>query len=161
MVRNTSGKYDTQPKCLILDMLNKLRCHIHFKFSTNQITWFRLLIKNHILNDKQCRSRSVAIFRSQQIWIYTVCKGRVYLGSAGQGLIFTTLWANSVNDNLMIFFLLFTEKRHWHSCKLSSRDSLHEMSKPVFWKKKIKIHISTCRLLKFSPSILSVFHMHG
>ena len=24
--------------------------------------------------------------RSQLIWIYTVCKGRVYLGSAGQGL---------------------------------------------------------------------------
>ena len=24
--------------------------------------------------------------RSQQIWIYTVCKGRVYPGSAGQGL---------------------------------------------------------------------------
>ena len=27
-----------------------------------------------ILNDKQCRSRSVCFFRSQLIWIYTVCK---------------------------------------------------------------------------------------
>ena len=26
------------------------------------------------------------LLRSQLIWIYTVCKGRVYLGSAGQGL---------------------------------------------------------------------------
>ena len=26
------------------------------------------------------------LFRSQLIWIYTVCKGRVYPGSAGQGL---------------------------------------------------------------------------
>ena len=26
---------------------------------------------------------------SQLIWIYTVCKGKVYLGSAGQGLINT------------------------------------------------------------------------
>ena len=30
---------------------------------------------------------SVGFFRSQLIWIYTVCKGRVHLGSAGQGLI--------------------------------------------------------------------------
>ena len=40
----------------------------------------------HILNDKQCRSRSDGFFRSQLIWIYTVCKGRTYPGSAGQGL---------------------------------------------------------------------------
>ena len=32
-----------------------------------------------IINDKQCRSRSVG-------WIYTVCKVRVYPGSAGLGL---------------------------------------------------------------------------
>ena len=43
-------------------------------------------MQNHILNDKQCRSRSVGFFRSQLIWISTVCKGRVYPGSAGQGL---------------------------------------------------------------------------
>ena len=55
--------------------------------SANQITWSRLLIKIHTLNDKQRRSKSVGFFRSQLIWIYTVCKGRVYLGSAGEGLI--------------------------------------------------------------------------
>ena len=32
------------------------------------------------------RSRSVGFFRSQLIWIYTVCKGRVYPGSTGTGL---------------------------------------------------------------------------
>ena len=33
---------------------------------------------------KQCRSRSVGFFRSQLIWIYTVCKGKVYIpDSAG------------------------------------------------------------------------------
>ena len=67
-------------------MLNKLRCHAHFLFSTNQITWSRLLIQIHILNDKQCKSRSVSFFRSQQIWIYTVFKDRAYPGSAGPGL---------------------------------------------------------------------------
>ena len=45
----------------------------------------RLLIQIHILNDKQCKSRSVGFFRSQLIWIYTVCKDRAYPGSAGQG----------------------------------------------------------------------------
>ena len=33
------------------------------------------------------RIRDAIFFRSQLIWIYTICKGRVYLGSAGQGLI--------------------------------------------------------------------------
>ena len=49
------------------------------------------LIQIHILKDKQCRSRSVGFFtvgfwRSQLIWSYTVCKGKVYPGSAGPGL---------------------------------------------------------------------------
>ena len=35
-------------------------------------------------NSKECRSKSVGFLL---IWIYTVCKGRVYPGSAGQGLI--------------------------------------------------------------------------
>ena len=69
---------------LTLVMLNKLR---FFQFSANQITWSRLLIQIHILSGKQCRSRSVGFFfRHQLMWIYTVCKGRAYLGSAGQGL---------------------------------------------------------------------------
>ena len=35
---------------------------------------------------QKCISRSVSFFRSRMIWIYTVCKRWVYLGSAGQGL---------------------------------------------------------------------------
>ena len=85
-------RWNFYPACsaLTLVLLNKLRCHVHFKFSANQITWSRLLIKIHILNGKKCRSRSVGFFRSQLIWIYTVCKGRTYLGSAGLGLILTS-----------------------------------------------------------------------
>ena len=65
---------------------NKLRCFNHFQVSANQISWFRLLIQIHILNnDKQCRSRSVGFFRSLPIWIYTVCKCRAYAGSARSG----------------------------------------------------------------------------
>ena len=70
---------------LTLVLLNKLRCHAHFYFSANQITWSRLLVQIQIFNGKQCRSRSVG-FR-QLIWIYTVCQGRVYPGSAGLGLM--------------------------------------------------------------------------
>ena len=65
---------------LTLVQLNKLRCYTLFKFSANQITWSRLLIWIHIVNGKQCRSRSVGFLD------LLVCKGRVYLGSAGQGL---------------------------------------------------------------------------
>ena len=72
---------------LTLVMLDKLRCHIHFKFSDSHITWSRLLIQIHFLIDKQCRSRSVGFWRSQLIWICTVCKSRIYPGSAGQGLM--------------------------------------------------------------------------
>ena len=71
---------------LTLVLLNKLRCHAYFQFSANQITWSNLLIQINILNGKQCRSRSVGFFRSQLIWIYTVCKDKVYPGSAGLGL---------------------------------------------------------------------------
>ena len=42
-----------------------------------------LAISVHILNGKQCRTRSVGFFRSQLIWICTVCTDRVYPGSAG------------------------------------------------------------------------------
>ena len=57
----------------------------------NQITWSRLLIQFHILNGNHCRSRSVDCFRSQLIWVYNVCKGRAYPGSAEPGIIITTL----------------------------------------------------------------------
>ena len=64
-------------------------CFFFFFFlrSANQITWSGMLIWIHIRNGKQCRSRSVGFFRSQLIWVYIVCKGRVYPDSAGQGLI--------------------------------------------------------------------------
>ena len=58
---------------LTLAMLNKLRCHAHFSFSANQITWSRLLIQIHILSGKQCGSRSVGFFRNNLLpmeWIW-------------------------------------------------------------------------------------------
>ena len=51
-------------------------------------------------------------------------------------IMFTTLWAFSVDDKLMIFFLYFHENRIRHFMLIvSSGDNLHEMSYPVFWEK--------------------------
>ena len=58
-----SPAYDQKVKVTNLEiyvkvLLNKLSCHAHFQFSANQMMWSRLLIQIHILNGKQCRSRS-------------------------------------------------------------------------------------------------------
>ena len=51
-------------------------------------------------------------------------------------LTVTTLWANSVDAKVMIFFLFFPENRIRHFMQIvSTGDNLHEMSKPVFWEK--------------------------
>ena len=51
-----------------LVLLNKLRCHTHFWLSANQITWSRVLIQIHILEDKQLRSRSVGFFTGSTLF---------------------------------------------------------------------------------------------
>ena len=48
--------------------------------------------------------QTVQIFRSQLIWIYTVCKGGAYLGSAGQWLKFS-LGFNLIH--VMVFCFVF------------------------------------------------------
>ena len=56
--------------------------------------------------------------------------------SSNNSLTFTTLWAFSADDRLMIFFLFFPENRIWHFMQIVSLgDNLHEMSNPVFWEK--------------------------
>ena len=63
----------------------------------------------HIFDDKLCRSRSVGFVRSQLIWIYTVCKGRAYPGSAGQGLIdtFKSCFIGLISIEYIITMLAF------------------------------------------------------
>ena len=62
--------------------------------------------------------QTVQIQISWLLQIYTVCKSRVYPVSAGQGLIFITLWNNLTDDKLMIFFLFFPENRQMQNCFL-------------------------------------------
>ena len=157
-------------------VLNKSRCHAHFWVSVHQITLFRLLIQFHVLNDKQCRSRSVGFFRSQLIWIYTVCKGRVYPGSAGQGfLTCPTLWVYSADDKLIIFFvfsqkigfivketicikcqgLLMEEKFACRRQFTFPEETDCMMCQSLFYGKNKK-NIPKCHLLKFLPRVLCI-----
>ena len=99
--KNSSKLYFMASKYILTHvLLNKLRCHTYFQFTANQITSSGFLLKICIPNGKQCRSRSIGFFRSQLIWIYTVWKGRVYPGSAGQGL--SKVYAS--NQNLFLIF---------------------------------------------------------
>ena len=41
-----------------------------------QITWYKVVVQIHNLNDKQRRSWSDGFFESQLIWIYTIDNGR-------------------------------------------------------------------------------------
>ena len=83
-------------------------------------SWSRLLIYTQIVNGKQCRSRSVGFIRSQLIWICTVCKGRVYLGSAGLELILAKLFFSFFFFFLfLVFFLFIYLFFHVLSCSLS------------------------------------------
>ena len=56
------------------------------------------------------------------------------------------LWANTVDNKLMIVFVFFPENRIYHIMQivslgdnlLSLGDNLHELLNPIFWKKKIR-----------------------
>ena len=47
-----------------------------------------------------------------------------------------------------IVFLVFPENKIWHFMQIVSGNNLHELSNPVFWKKKKEKNISICGLLK-------------
>ena len=70
---------------LTLALLNKLRKHPLW-FLANQITWSRLLIQIYILNDKQCRSRSVAFSEASWSGPSQFGKAGHNTGSEGPGL---------------------------------------------------------------------------
>ena len=67
-------------------------------------------------------ANSTIFFRGQLIWIYTVCKGRVYLDSAGLGLrkwLLCTLNKNISRRHPEIFFTLTQKRGHDISSKFT------------------------------------------
>ena len=90
------------------------------------------------------RNSVVSIFRIN-ILIVGICKHTLGLHCWKTFfvlLIFTTLWAYSSDDRLIMcccFFsdIFFPENRLCHFMHIVFKgDSLHEMSKLIFWKKK-------------------------
>ena len=53
--------------------------------------------------------QTVQIYRTQLIWIYTVCKGRAYPGSAGLGLI--------LFYSIIYYYIIFYSYRELKSAK--------------------------------------------
>ena len=69
-------------------------------------------------------------------WQFVLDMGSQSQEANGDNLTFTTLWAFSADDKMMLFFLFFPENRIWHFMQIVSLgDNLHEMSNPVFWEK--------------------------
>ena len=64
------------------------------------------------------------------------------VGKFGKELTLSTLWENSADNKLMIFFIYFPG------------DNLHEYQ--ILFSEKNKKNISKCRLLNFLPSMQSV-----
>ena len=63
--------------------------------------------------------------------VWGTCSGKLT-----ESLIFTTLWANSAENKLVILFLFFPENRILHYIQIVSVwDNLHDMSNTVFWEK--------------------------
>ena len=89
-------------KSLTLVMLNKLRCHAHFQFSANQIIWSRLLIWIHILNGKQCRSRSVGFLETN--WSGSTRLQRQDISGFSRTKV-NTHWADSIDDKIVVIYL--------------------------------------------------------
>ena len=100
-------------RALTLVMLNKLRCQAFFKFSAKQV----YLIQNVDINSHtEWQTVKIQISWSQLIWIFAVCKSRVYPGSAGQGL------------RVKLFFFFFPENRFRHVMQIVFLDNLLDMS---------------------------------
>ena len=74
----------------------------------------------------------ISWLQSQLIWIYTVCKGRVYPGSAGQGLICSFIRTSTVRSygvqifrvNMLTLVLLNKLRCHIHFLIFSQSDYL-------------------------------------
>ena len=118
---------------------------------------------------KQCRSRSVGFWRSQLIWIYTVChsvcefiatiqikssdwlkirSGRgILIYSAGQGLMLSLLGKNCSRWHFEIFYYFFSKVGFGISCKLSIKETICMKCQSLFPGKNKKKKWSFCRLL--------------
>ena len=117
---------------LTLVMLNKLRCHPTSNFQPIRLLDPGVWYKFAYLMANSADPKSVGFFRSQLIWIYTVFKGRVYPGSAGQGLITHKALSKIVADDILsIFCIFFRENMFEIPCESSTPSPILLESAPV------------------------------
>ena len=99
--------------------------------------------------------RSAGFFRSQLIWIYSVCKGRVYPVSVGQGLTLTYVacWVKKACRQSFKMFLVFPPRKlvlTFHANCPSYADYLAWNVKALYmYLAKIRKISSICNLLNF------------
>ena len=104
--------------------------------------------------------------RSQLIWIYTVCKGRVYQGSAGQGLKqnlhpspmmqygkFEQKWPTGLGDMLVTF-------SHYTNIPYSNLDFMPVLDTYKYYEGWIKINALSSGQ-HFSIISIRTFYAHG
>ena len=86
-------------------------------------------------------------FRSQLIWIYTVCKGRIYPGSAGQGLKKYSQMRNAIHFFWRLVkvsrILLFIFVRHM-DCQSRTKSQKKQMLRNV--RKRIFRHLRSAKI---------------
>ena len=69
-----------------------------------------------------------------QVYIFSGLSPILPQATAHRGnLAFTTLWANSADNKLIIFYIFFSQKIGF-DISLQTGDNVHEMSKPIFCK---------------------------
>ena len=76
-------------------------------------------------------------------------KGRVYAGQLISGLTLTTLWADSADDKLIIFFLFFLANWIWHFIQMKCLIQ--------FSRKNKKLHANCLLKRQFAWSVISNF----
>ena len=88
------------------------------------------------------------LFKSLPLLPVKICQCKVIVCIQSMNITVTTLWADSADDNLMIYFLLlyFPEKLETICVKFQS----------LFPGKILKQNVTKCRLLKVLPSLLSL-----
>ena len=129
-----------------------MKCHILFSGKNKKnISKCRLL---KILPRVLSVNKALTFSLLEQKWIKPV-SGGTSTQEVITPLTFTTLWAFSADDKMMLFFLFFPENRIWHFMQIVSLETIC-MKCQILISGKNKKNISKCRLLKILPRVLSV-----
>ena len=136
--------------------INSIRMHLTLVLLNKLTHPFLFVSQSDYLIQIQCGHKFIywmtnsANYRSQLIWMYTVCKYSIYPGSAGQGLL------SSSKDHIIKVFrylpLAFSTKgqRKWNYLKMFLGNSLKWKKLQHFLTSKSFYHVSLGGMYLFS-----------